>query len=223
MKRLINLKTTCLLLLIVTTACNTEECGYCSPGCNLLTDFESEIIGSGNWQPFQSTVNIETYSGSKRLHLVDGFLASSVFNEVDFPLNLLTAGCELSYDVEFYSGSVANLSTSSNSLNIYQGAFNSFTSRAIFVLNPANEIISLAAPKTIKIPLALATGTSLPSNSFGAWFLAGGSSPSTPADIANFNALIQNIDGISFFIDSGDNISEEWWYDNFCFTQCCPQ
>jgi hypothetical protein len=225
MKRFINLKTTCLLLLIVTTACNTEECGYCSPSCNLLTDFEDQPIGSaGNWQAEAlASVEVQIHSGSKKLRLVDASGASSVFNERDFPTNLINAGCEFSYDVEYDSGSTSNLPTASNSLIIYQGAFNSFTSRAIFVLNSSNLIASLVLPKTIKVPLALASGTSLPSNSYGAWVLAGGSSTPTPADIANFNALIQNIDGISFFIDSGSNPSEIWWYDNFCFTQCCPQ
>ena len=68
----------------------------------------------------------------------------------------------------------------------------------------------------------MATGTTLPSNAYGDWVLIGGSPTPTPADIAAFNALIVNSDGVSFPIDSGANPVEQWWYDNFKFTQCCP-
>lgn len=218
------IKAIALGLTLITVSCDEKET-CCVTSCNLLTDFENQTTGSaGNWQPVALvSVGVQIRSGSKKLRLVDDSGASSAFNERDFPTNLITAGCEFSYDVEYDSGSIANLPTASNSLIIYQGAFNSFTSRAIFVLNSANLIASLVAPKTIKVPLTLASGTSLPSNSFGQWVLAGGSSPSSPADIANFNALIQNINGVSFFVDSGSNPSEIWWYDNFCFTQCCPK
>ena len=214
------------LTLIIVSCAENEKCGYdCIPSCNLLTDFENQTIGSaGNWQPIAlASVGVQIRSGSKKLRLVDDSGASSAFNERDFPTNLITAGCEFSYDVEYDSGSVANLPTASNSLQIYQGTFSAITRRATFVLNSANLIASLVAPKTIKVPLTLASGSSLPSNSFGQWVLAGGSSTPTPADIANFNALIQNINGVYFFVDSGSNPSEIWWYDNFCFTQCCPQ
>lgn len=220
----------CLLLLGISCS-DDDKCGYntddndCVPGSTLIDDFENYTIGTaGNWQQISlASMQVVTKSGSKKLYFQDASGGSNAFNTIDYPTNLVQAGCEFTYDVEYDAGS-SNAPSTTNSLSIYKGNFSTltFTSRAAFVLKAPNLIVSGAAPKTIVVPLALASGTSLPSNAYGDWVLIGGSSTPTPADIAAFNALIVNIDGISFPIDSGSNPAEQWWYDNFKFTQCCP-
>ena len=227
------LKSISLCLILVSFSCSDDEsCAYdtdkqipCVPGSTLLDDFENYTIGTaGNWQQqFLSFMEVVTKSGSKKLYFRDDSGGSNAYNTLDFPKDLTQAGCEFTYDVEYDAG-FANAPSTTNSLSIYKGNFSTltFTSRAVFILKAPNLIVSGAAAKTIIVPLTLATGTTLPSNAYGDWVLIGGSPTPTPADIAAFNALIVNIDGVSFPIDSGSNPVEQWWYDNFKFTQCCP-
>lgn len=220
-----------IILIAIAVSCSKKECEYdtqqpCTPSCNLVTDFETQSIGSaGNWQPQALTaIGVQNHSGSKKLFLEDGSGGSNAFNTVDFPKNLIQAGCELSYDVE-YVGGLSNGTTATNSLTIYQGNFSTFTftRRAIFVLKIPNLIVDGAPPKTINVPFSLAFGSSLPSNAYGDWVLVGGATIPTAADIANFNALITNIDGVNLSVDNGANPAEKWWYDNFCIKECCPK
>lgn len=215
------------LMLFSFSACKDEACLYsvpCVETCDLFEDFDdAEINTSGNW----STVNafaafqVSPGTGSNTLYLQDLSGASWVFNDTDFPTDMVAAGCALEYDIEFLAGT-SNLAAASNSLVIYQGLDPATaTTRASFVLNSSSLIVSGSGLNHIVVPLALASGSSLPSNAFGEWRLLGGSATPTPTDIANFNALILNISGVAFFADNGANPAEQWWYDNFCFKQCC--
>ena len=217
-----------LILLLNFISCNDDEsCEYviadCEETCEIFEDFEDETIGSaGNWQSIANSaigVSFDTATNSNVLAVQDGSGESLIFNTADFPTNLLDGGCELKYDARF-DFSTAN---ASNSLIIYQGTSPlAYTFRAQFSLNPTSAHIVGGAMKTIAVPLELASGTSLPSNSYGEWKLIGASNPLTTTDITNFNNLIQNIDGVSMRID-GAGGTESWWFDNFCFTQCCPE
>jgi len=207
------------------SSCKNEGCGYADPCieiCQLLDDFEATETGTpGNWQTLAANASIQVQGSTKTLHLQDQSGASWAFNNVDFPGDLIQAGCELRYDVEYQAGA-SNGTTTSNSIHIYQGSSPAAaTAKANFVLNSSSLIVSGAGVSNIVVPIELATGSALPSNAFGQWFLTGGAVIPTPADIAAFNTLIQNINGVGFFVDNGSNPAEDWWYDNFCFQQCC--
>lgn len=220
-----------LSFILITVSCNTDDeaCGYddfCEASCELFEDFEkTDVGGSGNWLGLSlRDLEVQLRGGSNVLFVDDGSGASWAYNTTDFPNNLLDAGCALRYDVEYAAGA-SNSATTNNSLVIFDGTNpSSSTNMASFVLNPASLIISGNAPVTIEVPLELATGTTLPSNAFGAWTINGVSNtaPPTAADILAFNTLIQNSNGVAFFIDEGSNPVENWWFDNFCFKQCCP-
>lgn len=214
-----------LISALILLCCRKEGCEYenCVPTCNLLDDFENYQPGSvGNWQKMDNEgIAITPIFGSNMLQLTDDSGASYVYNTVDFPKNLLTGGCALRFDMAYNAGAF-NVTNAATTIRIFQGPNPlAATAQAYFVLNPAHEIISGNTPANIEIPLELASGTTLPSNSFGKWVLAGASSPTTATDVANFNALIQNISGVYFGLDNGSNPVEVWYYDNFCFKQCC--
>ncbi len=233
-KKLINfnyLKLLFLGLILIIASCNEddESCEYteiCEEYCELFEDFEDDKVENpGNWLGLSlNDLQIQLRVGSNVLYVDDGSGASWAYNTTDFPSNLIAQGCELHYDVEYFAGANNNTATN-NSLVIFDGTSPAASSNiASFVLDPASLVISGNAPVTIEVPLKLTTGTTLPSNTFGAWTINGvnNTTPPTPADILTFNTLIQNISGVAFFIDEGGNPVEEWWFDNFCFKQCCP-
>lgn len=218
-------------VLITVLSCkeDDEDCGYneaCEEYCELFEDFEDEKVGTpGNWLGLAlNDLQVQSRLGSNVLYVDDGSGASWAYNTTDFPKDLIAQGCELHYEVEYFAGE-NNPATTNNSLVIYDGTSPaSSTNTASFVLNPSSLVVSGNAPVTIEVPLELAIGTTLPSNSFGSWTINGvnNTTPPTPADILAFNTLIQNTNGIAFFIDEGSNPVEKWWFDNFCFKQCCP-
>lgn len=217
------------VLVLVVSCSDDEKCAYednCEETCNLFEDFEKSEVGSpGNWLGLAlNDLDIISRGGSNVLYADDGSGASWAYNTRDFPENLLEAGCALLYQVEYFAGD-NNSVTTDNSLVLFDGSSPATsTNLASFVLNPASLIVSGSAPVTIEVPLELATGSTLPSNAFGSWVINGVSNttPPTAADVLAFNTLIQNISGVAFFIDEGANPVEEWWFDNFCFKQCCP-
>ena len=222
-----------LLIGIVSIGCSDEMCEYetisseppCEEFCEVLTDFESEQLGPAlNWQSTNANnVDYVVFNGSTVLQAFDASGGSAIWNSVDFPTDLLAAGCELQYDVEYSAGS-SNSATTDNSIGIYQGSDIVLGSpRAFFVLNTASLVNSGNPPTTITVPLELASGTSFPSNSMGEWVLAGVTGAPTAADITTFNSLMQNATGVGFGLDEGSNPAEQWWWDNFCFKQCCPE
>ncbi len=227
--------TTILIVLVVISfiSCKKEECTYnegdsisipCEEICNSIEDFEDDTVGTfGNWLgiDIQPTSSILLQNSSNVLYAEDGSGASWVYNTTDFPTNLMGTGCELQYDVQYEAGS-SNSATTNNSVSVFLGGSPAiFTERATFELKSPNLITSGDPVKTIIVPLELASGTTLPSNIFGEWVMTGGPTYSA-AQIAAFNSLMQNSNGIGFFLDEGNNPAEEWYYDNFCIKNCCP-
>ena len=222
-----------LLIFLINACSDEEECGYgigCIEECILFEDFEDEQINtSGNWLGLSLNSNGVRYvnrGGSIALEANDGSGGSWAYNITDFPNNLLAQGCELQFDIEYESGGNGAIAT--NAIFIFDGTSPiSSTNRARFILSPG--IPTSTGFQTIAIPLELASSTTLPSNSFGEWTINGmsNSSPPTSSDILNFNNLIQNISGIGFYLDvnfgnpPSSGPSEVWWFDNFCFKQCC--
>ncbi|WP_154662109.1 hypothetical protein [Siansivirga zeaxanthinifaciens] len=211
-------------ILAFSFSCNDKECDYdepCIETCNLFEDFENKTIGtSGNWIGIATgTLQIQTRNGSQVLYVQDGSGSTIAYNGIDFPRDLNAQGCALRLDIEYASGS-SNSNTTDNGIGIYSDTDPlSASFRAFFILNSSNLITSGNPPTTIEVPLELASGTTLPSNSFGTWVISPSTTPAT--DVANFNALIQNAQGVYFSIDEGGNPSEQWRFDNFCFKQCC--
>lgn len=217
-----------IIILFSLLACSTEDCEYaeCSDECVIFEDFENTESGTaGNWIGIDvQGIEVRNNGGSNVLYVQDGSGGSWAYNTTDFPSNLLAQGCDLNYDVQYLAGAI-NGTTSDNGILIFSGGSDplSATSKAIFILNSSNLITSGSGFLNVTVPLELATGTTLPTNSMGTWYINGvsNSTPPTASDIADFNALIQNIDGVAFAIDEGGNPAEQWWFDNFCFKQCC--
>ncbi len=204
------------------SACDYEAVIPCVEECTMYEDFEDERPGpANNWQSIAaSSPEIVQDNGNNSLYVKDQSGASWVYTTT-FPANLLEQGCKLKYDVIYITGGTGNSATTDNSLTIFQGTSPSnATLRANFVLNNTHLIPSNAPFTNIEVPLELASGTTLPSNAFGEWNMPGGP-PYTTAQINDFNNLIQNISGVAFFLDEGANPSEEWFFDNFCFQNCC--
>lgn len=213
-----------IIILALVFSCSDEGCEYdesCTESCNLFEDFEDEELGaSGNWIGIATgTVQFQTRNGSQVLYVQDGSGGTIVYNGVDFPRDFNAQGCALRLDIEYAAGS-SNSTTTDNGIGIYSDTDPlSASFRAFFILNSSNLITSGNPPTTIEVPLELASGTTLPSNSYGTWVITPSTTPA--ADVANFNALIQNAQGVYFSIDEGGNPAEQWWFDNFCFKQCC--
>ncbi|MEE9350530.1 MAG: hypothetical protein V3U80_10820 [Flavobacteriaceae bacterium] len=224
-------KTGFFIMILSFTACNESDCKYdtddCEEFCEMFEDFEDDTIGTNgnNWLGIDDDgISIVLRNGTNVLEAIDDSGASFVYNVSNYiPENFIDEGCEFRYDVEYDAISNSNGATTDNSLFIFTGTNPLlYGSGAVFVLNSSSLIVSGAAPTTIRVPLELATGTTLPSNSMGNWVLSGSTGATTAADVASFNTIIQNVNGMAFFLDEGSNPSEEWWYDNFCFWQCCP-
>ncbi len=216
--------------LIYTSCVKESECAYeavipCEEVCTMFEDFESYREGSsGNWNSIAASVPaVIIDNGNKTLHVKDQSGASWLYNATDFPANLLEQGCKLKYDVIYMAGGQGNSVTTDNSITIFQGSDPAnATLIASFTLNSTHLIQANSPFTTIEVPLELGTGTTLPSNAFGEWRMAGGP-PYTASQINDFNNLIQNISGVAFFLDEGANPSEEWFFDNFCFQNCCDK
>ncbi|WP_290698574.1 hypothetical protein [Lacinutrix sp.] len=213
------------LVLSMSFSCSDEGCDYddpCVESCEIFEDFEDETLGTqGNWIGITtSNVEFQTRNGSQVLFVQDGSGGTIAYNGVDFPRDFNAQGCALRLDIEYLSGSNNGLTTD-NGIGVYSDTdpLNAAV-RAFFILNASNLITSGNPPTTIEVPLELASGTTLPSNSFGTWVINPSTTPA--ADVASFNTLIQNAQGVYFAIDEGENPAEQWWFDNFCFKQCCP-
>ncbi len=225
-----NLLILSFIFVMFTNSCSKKgSCDYkaiepCVVECNMFENFEDDTVGTtGNWQTKYATgLNIQQTGGNNELYVEDDSGASWLYNSTDFPNNLIDQGCKLKYDVKYLAGS-SNSATTDNSIYIYSAANPMFPgTMAYFQLNTSHLVNSGDPYVNITVPLELATGTTLPSNAFGSWKLSGVTPPYSTTDITNFNNLIQNIGGIAFFLDEGSNPAEKWWFDNFCFENCCP-
>ncbi|MCB0734791.1 MAG: hypothetical protein KDC76_09420 [Bacteroidetes bacterium] len=200
------------------------KCYQEAASCDTIENFESyQGNQPGSWTGINhSGIRTVKRNGSTALNAVDGSGASWLYNNQIFPKNLVAdRRCEFRYDVEYIAGS-SNSLTTSRSITIYNGpdpANSSF--KASFVLNTANQVVSGSGPHTIVVPLELADETTLtlPSNSFGSWYISPGGTY-TLTQIQAFNSCIQNTTGLAFFLDEGANPAEQWWFDNFTICTC---
>lgn len=211
------LRSIAAILMIVIAMASCKKCEYvdCSDSCEMIETFNDTTI---NWQG-QILLKEIVDSVDRVLHVGYGLPGEIISNVEDFPKNLAGAGCALRYDVAYIDLFGISSSNPTNGLIIFSGTLSSPTHSAEFVLNTSSSLLSGNALTTIEVPLELASGTNLPANAFGKWVINGIASP-TASDISDFNTLIQNIDGVGFDLDWSDG-EEEWFFDNFCITNCC--
>jgi hypothetical protein len=230
-----NLKTvtTALITLgiISVVSCAKDECAYtpfseCVDAiCNAIEDFEDDTIGTNlitmaNWAGVSVEASIVSQNSSNVLNAFEFASDSWLYNESDFPKNLDSVGCELQYDVQYIPQSSS--ATTDLSVTVFQGGPPPavFSNSANFVLNSASLLTSGGPMTTIIVPLEMASGTTLPSNAFGGWFMTGGE-PYSPAQIADFNSLMASNNGIALALYQGPNAGNTWVFDNFCIRNCC--
>ena len=202
-----------------------EECQATKEEC--LEDFEESqttvfMTSVDNWKTQNGRVAYEvdgSTNGTQVLVGSDGSGSSWMGNTVDFSGDWLVdyGACEFCFDIRYDGGSPQNPSAGINAIYIYEngpvgnifppsGTFSRFA-----VVNPIDNNWT-----RVCVPIELSSGGVLPSNSYGSW---------TSATPAQFDNIIQNVDGISFPLDfaSGSNITEKVYVDNFCFEECaCP-
>ncbi len=202
-----------------------EECQATKDEC--LEDFEDSqttalMSSVDNWKTQNGRVAYEvdgSTNGTQVLVGSDGSGSSWMGNTVDFSGDWLVdyGACEFCFDIRYDGGSPQNPSAGINAIYIYEngpvgnifppsGTFSRFA-----VVNPIGNNWT-----RVCVPIELSSGGVLPSNSYGSW---------TAATPAQFDNIIQNVDGISFPLDfaSGSNITEKVYVDNFCFEECvCP-
>lgn len=211
------LRSIAAILMIIIAMASCKKCDYieCNDSCEMIETFNDTTI---NWQG-QIHLKEIVDTVNRVLHVGLGLQGEVISNVEDFPKNLEDAGCALRYDVAYIDLFNISSTNPTNGLIIFTGTLSSPTQSAEFVLNATSSIISGNALTTIEVPLELASGTTLPSNAFGKWVINGIANP-TASDITDFNTLIQNIDGVGFDLD-WSNGEEEWFFDNFCITNCC--
>lgn len=214
-----NIKIVTIIAFIVFAMSNCKKCEYSSCGeeCVISEDFNDDML---NWTGFNTEfVKIDTNAlTAASLDAEGAFIYDTT--AINYPSDLAGAGCEFSYDVSHMvsNGTAPSVNTS---LVIFNGSAVLPTISARFILNSTHTIYANANPaQRINVPLSLGSGTTLPSNSYGTWFINGGA-PYSASDITDFNNLIQNISGIAFTLDSFGSQSGTWKYDNFCITDCC--
>lgn len=206
------------LIIIAMASCKKCEYTECDNSCEMIETFNDSIINWGYNAHFIEIID----SVNRVLHVGYGFAGEGISNTEDFPKNIEGAGCMLRYDVAYKDLVGTASGNPTNGLIIFTGTFpGSVTQSAEFVLSATAALISGNTLKTISVPLELASGTTLPSNGYGQWVINGIVSP-TASDISDFNTLIQNIDGVGFNIYSSQD-EEEWFFDNFCITNCCTE
>jgi hypothetical protein len=115
----------------------------------------------------------------------------------------------------YYRTSTATYNTSNNSylINTLSG------SHASFVGWSTNPDLVNNQWKNFCLPISLADGINLPSNSFGTWIIFSGSTQLTGAAAATaWNTLIQNVKGVAFPTDYNSFPGEFIRFDNFCWS-----
>jgi hypothetical protein len=115
----------------------------------------------------------------------------------------------------YFANSTATWNTSNNSylINTLSGI------HAAFVGSVTNPDLVNNVWKNFCLPIGLAVGNNLPSNSYGTWIISSGSTPMTgAAAAAAWNTLIQNVKGVAFPTDYNDFPGEYIRFDNFCWS-----
>ncbi|MEM6685097.1 MAG: hypothetical protein AAF617_04810, partial [Bacteroidota bacterium] len=141
--------------------------------------------------------------------------SSWMFNSVDFNgdwIQFINGGVNcFCYDFRIFVNGNTGTPNPPTSLRIYNGTtpFNS-TLVATFVLN--NPITINDGWQTICAPIALADGNgNPPANAVGTWQMTTGT---------NWDALIQNVGGVAYYLDIGSSPTEEYGFDNICIGAC---
>jgi len=187
------------------------ECGDC------IEDFETGSLGQ--WQGYNGQVSIITdpITGSQVLKGNDGNNASWMYSDAsaysgDWTQKFNNCFC---FNIRYDNGDPINPATGTGAINIYQGPNPpNYTNRATFVTPPIGNTWT-----RVCVPVGLASGTSLPSNSYGMWT---NTLPNVPPNVSAFNSLITNVSGIGVLLDFGGGMSpsEMVFLDSICIEKC---
>jgi len=214
----------------ITSECfEVEQCIYtieviCESSDTCIEDFEEYAttpLGNsvGNWTTSNCQVAYQVdgnTNGTNVLVGADGSGSSFMGNLVDFQGDWIAdyQSCDFCFDIRYDNGNPANPATGTSAIFIYENGppNNIVPSNTNFARFNVSTPIGNAWTR-VCVPVSLSDGVNLPSNAEGSWNVA------TPAQ---FDQLIQNVDGISFSIDfaGGSNQSERLYIDNLCFEDC---
>lgn len=196
--------------------CGMDTC-YCDfkilvEDCPCIEDFEDG--STGQWQTLNGAISnfFDPVLGSNVLKGDDFSGPSWMYNNSsaysgDWTQNFNNCFC---FSIRYDSGIPSNPASGTSAISIYQGATPSVaTKRAVFLVNTpiGNTWTRVCAP------VALATGSTYPSNSYGTW---------TSTSTADFNSIISSVSGIGVLLDfaGGSSPSEKVYVDDFCIEKC---
>lgn len=182
----------------------------------ICTTFESGT--NEGWTDLLSTSNIASpaLDGTNYLRVRDNSGASWTYNDSSYPTvwEEYLGSC-LCFDYKVFNDAAAGSPPLNPKVTIYAGANpNSFSLRATFVstltITENSDWVHVCAP------IELAVGGVMPSNADGAWVMSGG------ATAADWNTLLTNVSGISFWVDvAGSGAQNEIiGVDNICIQDC---
>ena len=192
----------------VGTACDAQ----CHP--SLLNNWGGFNINGIHYTDFGSQGGV----GDFFLYLNDAFCgngATFAYNDSDYNGNWLAMvpqdeGC-FCFDMKSFYLQAGTI-TGYNTLRIYNGAdICSSTISATFVIS--TPIDTSLGWQRVCAPIALSSGGVLPSNADGQWVVNTGNT-------ADWDALITNVNSISFLVDV-DSGNEQWGIDNICISEVC--
>ena len=189
-----------------------------------IEDFESNeptpfVSSVGNWTSAYCDIAYQidgSTNGSTVLVGSDESGASFFGNLVDFKGDWISdyKSCELCFDIRYDNGDPSNPSTGPSSIFVYENGppNNIIPTNTNYTRFTVNNPIGNTWTR-VCAPVELSDGVNLPSNAQGAW---------TSATPSQFDQVIQNVDGISFYVDfgGGSNQSEKLYVDNICFEEC---
>lgn len=208
---------TLILFILVRQICFGQNCNDFSDNKNVTNWRGYEIAGIS----FQKNGTRGNY-----LEFVDGSGSSYVVNDKEFGGNWLTKGANgclcFDYSVD-WNDAVSTPGVKGPKIGIYGGTpiANDLGSkiRAGFTGNPQNPDLKDNNWTKFCLPVGLSANGQLPSNSYGSWSIANGSTILTgAAACAAWDNLIQNVTGIYLFADYNAQPSEIVRFDNFCWT-----
>jgi hypothetical protein len=142
-----------------------------------------------------------------------GNAGSLMYNSIDYAGDWLSFGSCFCYDFRIFVNGNTVPAPPTN-LSIYWGPdpLNTTYSARFVLTNPVSVADGWV---TICPPIELADNAgNLPSNADGQWVLTKGSGA------AAWDSLIQNVTGVMYSLDIGASPTEQYGFDNICFTNC---
>ena len=137
-----------------------------------------------------------------------------LFNQTSYTGSFIERGACFCYDFLVINNQQGQ--TSNPRITIYQGDVSTFPRtlglRATFTFNQAVD--ENDGWVRICAPIEIVQGNDLPSNDNGSWSMPMGQT------VADWNTLINNVDGVFFSLDLNSNPTERYGYDNICFDDC---